>query len=160
MAGKIKWYGNRVFTLATEANVVAMKKAAYLVESYVKTHFSGVDVAGEKARRAKGGKAEPGGISPRSKPGQPPAVQIGTLMSSIMSEVELSGTNVDGRVGPDVEKIAKALRKRGAKADIAAVNYGLYLEMGTSKMAPRPFLRPALRRTKRKVVKIFKDANK
>ncbi len=68
--------------------------------------------------------------------------------------------SVEGRVGPDIEKIAKALRKRGAKADIAAVNYGLYLEMGTSKMAPRPFLRPALRRTKRKVVKIFKDANK
>ncbi len=84
MADSIRWYGQKVFTLATAANVEAMRKAAYMVEIYVKTHFTGVDVAGEKARRAKGGKAEPGGISPRSKPGQPPAVQIGTLMSSIM----------------------------------------------------------------------------
>ncbi len=154
MAGNIKWYGNRVFTLATAANVTAMRKAAYLVEIDVKTHFTGVDVAGEKARRAQGGKVEPGGISPRSKPGQPPAVQIGTLMSSIMNEVELSGTSVEGRVGPDIQYIA-------AEAAVGTdVNYGLYLEMGTSKMAPRPFLRPALRRTKRKVVKFFKDANK
>ena len=152
---KLKWMGNRVFTLATEANVTAMKTAANLVAEYVKTHFSGVDVAGEKARRAKGGKAQTGGKSPPSKPGQPPAVQIGTLRSSIMTEVEtrMLGTNVVGRVGPDVEKIA-------AKVPVGTnVEYGYFLELGTSKMAPRPFLRPALHRTRKKVVKIFRDAN-
>ena len=86
-------------------------------------------------------------------PGKPPALDIGTLRTSIMSEVKLSGLSVDGRVGPDIEHIA-------AKAPVGTdVNYGYYLEVGTSKIAPRPFLVPALRRTRRKVVKIFKTAN-
>jgi len=32
----VKWYGKRVFTLATEANVAAMRKAALVVERDVK----------------------------------------------------------------------------------------------------------------------------
>ena len=153
MAENIKWYGKRVFTLATEANITAMKKAAFLVESDVKQNFTlqGTYQAYRRSRST--------GPHWSSAPGEPPAIDIGTLRSSIMHEVEVSGTSVDGRVGPDIEKIAKALRKRGAKADLKAVNYGLYLEMGTVNMAPRPYLRPAIKRTSKKVVKIFKEAN-
>lgn len=60
-----------------------------------------------------------------SAPGQGPAVDTGRLRSSISHEVGKVGTTIVARVGTDVE-------------------YAKYLELGTSKMAPRPFLRPAL----------------
>lgn len=163
MAGRIEWYGNRVFTLATAANVRAMHKAALLVASDVKKNFTlqgtgrqyYIGRSKKTGRRAwyttpgKGRKEHRA-----SKPGKSPAIDVGTLRASIMSEIEVSGLSVDGRVGPDIEKIA-------AKAPVGTdVNYGYYLEIGTSKMAPRPFLRPALRRTRKKVVKIFRDANR
>lgn len=153
----VKWYGNQVFTLATEANIAAMKKAAYEVEKYVKTHFtlqgSGMTVKGVWKPGASRKKTKSNKRHMSSAPGKPPAVDIGTLRASTMSEVESVGTNVIGRVGPDVEYIAE-------KAEVGTdVNYGLYLEMGTGRMQPRPFLRPAIIRTRRKVVKIFRKAN-
>lgn len=142
MAGRINWYGNRVFTLATVANVRAMQTAALLVEGDVKKNFT-LQGQGRQYGRHRA-----------SRPGEPPAIDTGTYRASIMNEVELSGTNVEGRVGPDIEYIA-------AKAAIGTdVNYGVHLELGTSKMEPRPHLVPALRRTKKKVVKIFKEANR
>jgi len=157
MAENIKWYGNKVFTLATEANVRAMKKAAYLVEKYVKQHFtlegSGMTIKGEWTPGASRKKTKSNKRHFAAAPGKPPAIDIGTLRASITSEVEQHGLSIDGRVGPDVEKIAE-------KAPVGTdVNYGLYLEMGTPNMAPRPFLRPAIKKTRRKVVKIFKKAN-
>lgn len=151
MAARIKWYGQKVFTLATAANVKAMHTAALLVERDVKMNFTLMGAGRQYGKHT------------ASRPGEPPAIDTGTLRASIMSEVELSGLSVNGRVGPDIEHIA-------AKAPVGTdVNYGYYLELGTHKgkggtkkvlMAPRPFLVPALRRTRRKVVKIFKAANK
>jgi len=70
-----------------------------------------------------------------------------------MSEVETKGSNVIGRVGPDVQFLA-------AKTEVGTdVEYGLHLELGTVNMEPRPHLRPALKRTARSIVKIFKEAN-
>lgn len=140
--GITEWYVDKILTLATEANISAMHKAALLVESDVKKGFT------------KQGGGRQYGKHVASKPGQPPAIDTGTLRSSIMSEVEITGLSVIGRVGPDVEKIAV---KAEAGTD---VNYGYHLELGTSKMQPRPFLRPALLRTRKQVAKIFKDANK
>ena len=142
MAERINWYGNRVFTLATETNVKAMHTAALLVEVDVKKNFT---LQGQGRQYGK---------HRASRPGEPPAIDLGILRASIMSEVEEAGMNVEGRVGPDVEQIA-------AKAPVGTnVEYGYYLEVGTSKMAPRPYLVPALRRTRQKVVKIFKNANR
>jgi HK97 gp10 family phage protein len=61
-----------------------------------------------------------------SAPGQPPAVDTGRLRASIthtLPERDERGLRV--RVGTDVE-------------------YARYLEFGTRRMAPRPFLRPAM----------------
>lgn len=63
-----------------------------------------------------------------SLPGEPPHVDTGRLRSSITHEVEETLFGIIGRVGTNVE-------------------YGRYLELGTSKMLPRPWLRPALRKT-------------
>ena len=157
MVANIKWYGNRVFTLATEANVKAMHTAALLVEADTKKSFtlegSGMTVGGVWKPGASRKKTKSNKRHMAAAPGKPPAIDTGILRASIMSEVDLIGTNVIGRVGPDVEHIAE-------KAEVGTdVNYGLYLEMGTSNMQPRPFLRPAIHRTRRKVVKIFRKAN-
>ena len=60
-----------------------------------------------------------------SEPGQGPAVRTGRLRGSIT-----------WRLGEDWH---------GVFADIgSAVTYSVYVEMGTSRMAARPYLRPAL----------------
>jgi len=58
-----------------------------------------------------------------SAPGQPPAVDTGRLWSSIGVDVRNDGLAAD--IGP-------------------TVFYGKYLELGTKKMAPRPFMEPAM----------------
>jgi HK97 gp10 family phage protein len=63
-----------------------------------------------------------------SAPGAPPAVDLGRLRSSI-----------NHRLGTD---------SRGLFAVVGTkVAYARALELGTSRMAPRPFLRPALAAT-------------
>lgn len=73
-----------------------------------------------------------GGGSPHtpSRPGEPPHVDTGRLRASITHEIDRSFFNIIGRVGTNVD-------------------YGRDLELGTSKMLPRPWLRPAMRRTLR-----------
>lgn len=51
-------------------------------------------------------------------------VDTGTLMNSISSEMQRRGGNVRGEVGP-------------------TVNYGAFVENGTSRMRAQPYLRPA-----------------
>jgi HK97 gp10 family phage protein len=60
-----------------------------------------------------------------SEPGEPPKIKTGRLRASITHRVVYEDEQVVGEVGTNVE-------------------YGIYLEYGTSKMAPRPFLGPAL----------------
>ena len=146
--GISNWRGKQVFTLATEANVVAMTKAAILLEKDVKENFT-LQGTGRASRRTKSGK-----VHRASTPGQSPAIDLGNLRASIMHSVEKKSLGIEGKVGPDIEHLAA---KTAAGTD---VNYGYYLEVGTRNIEPRPYLVPALRRTGPKVEKIFKDANK
>ncbi len=149
----IKWHGKRVFTLATRANIAAMKKAGFVVERNVKellskrgtgrTYIRGKKRHSKQARR-----------HVASAPGQPPAVDTGILRASIFTDVSVKGGNVVGKVGPDVEHIAA---EQTAGTD---VEYGLFLELGTAKMAARPFLRPGLAKSAAQIVRIFKGTNK
>ncbi len=157
-AGISSWHGRKVFTLATKKNIAAMKKAAFVVENYIKTHFT-LAGTGRMVRRTKDSK-----YHRASRPGQPPAIDYGSLQSSIQSEVRVSGLEVVGKVGSDVQKLASEAKKRQkgtARAHIGSeLDYGLYLELGTRRMKARPFLRPALRATRRAVNAIFRKANK
>jgi HK97 gp10 family phage protein len=64
-----------------------------------------------------------------SAPGEAPAVLFGHLRNSIKYRVVSDGANVFGIVGSTLEKAP-------------------WLEFGTSKMAPRPFLQPTYQREK------------
>ena len=74
-----------------------------------------------EARRLVSQQASP----PPSAPGEPPHLATGTLARSIEMETFRDGADLVGRVGTNLK-------------------YGRFLEFGTARMAPRPFLRPAL----------------
>lgn len=76
----------------------------------------------------------PGG-NPSSLPGEPPALQTGWLRSSYSSWKE----------GPGIV----AIGSRGSPS--SGENYAGFLEFGTSKMAARPHLRPAVEKVKEMV---------
>lgn len=73
-----------------------------------------------------------------SAPGEPPAVVTGTLRASITHRVEEEGAETVGYVGTNVE-------------------YAKPLEFGTSRMAARPFLYPALAANRENIVNAIKD---
>lgn len=68
--------------------------------------------------------------SNRSVPGEPPHKDYGKLRESIASDVDAAGLTV--RVG-------------------TPLRYGKFLELGTRKMAPRPYLRRALAELKPRI---------
>lgn len=65
-----------------------------------------------------------------SAPGNPPAPDTGNLRNSINYEIQKDEYTVTGIVGTTQKNPP----------------YGRFLEYGTSKMAPRPWLRPAMRK--------------
>ena len=80
-------------------------------------------------------------MSPESPsiPGEPPAVVSGLLRASISHHVEDEEQEVAGYVGT------------------RAVKYARPLEFGTSRMAARPFMFPALENNRGKVVEAIKE---
>lgn len=74
------------------------------------------------------GRVRPVGHRPphqASAPGEPPATDTGLLRASIRHELAVEDDELAAYIGSDL-------------------NYSEYLELGTHKMAPRPFLTPSL----------------
>lgn len=85
---------------------------------------------GGKRRKALGARG-----SSRSRPGEPPHMDTGALRASITYRIEESPGSVDLKVG-------------------TPLLYGRFLEMGTTKMAARPFLRRALKENAERIRQI------
>ena len=74
-----------------------------------------------------------------SAPNEPPATDTGFLGQNITMNVDVkSNGSVVGQI-------------------ISAAPYSKALEFGTVNMQPRPFMRPALRKNKNQIVRIFKE---
>ena len=73
--------------------------------------------------------------------GNPPAPDTGTLMRSITHEVSVKGNEVIGEVG----------------SIINYSNYPRYLEYGTSKMKPRPWLSASLIKCQSFMANLWKE---
>ena len=73
-----------------------------------------------------------------SAPGQAPATDLGTLINSIV--------------------IDRADLPRGRIVIAATAEHARHLEYGTRKMAPRPFLRRALRNSQGRILALFRAA--
>lgn len=83
-------------------------------------------------------KYNPRRVHQASAKGQAPATDLGTLIQSIV----IDRTDVP----------------RGRIVIAATAKHAKFLELGTRKMAPRPFLRRALRTMRRRVIRIVRSA--
>lgn len=92
---------------------------------------------GKQVMRRAGGQR--GFVTRRSAPGEAPAIQTAALSNSL-------GVN---KPGPMARKIGAGI-KAGASLDVA--RYSLTLEFGNSKIAARPYIRPAFERAKRNLL--------
>jgi len=135
---ELKWNDDAFLEIAMKVSVQTMETAAITVEKDVINSFGTGASRIIKHRRSKGKK---GKFHRPSAPGFPPAVDTNVLRSSVGHDVISKGSIIDGFVG-----IA------------SMVKYGLFLELGTRIMKPRPFLRPALKRNHDRINQIFKKA--
>jgi len=130
--GKLIWRGKEFEKALMDKSRRDVLVAAVYVEQLVKESMKagGRTESGFLQEGQKPGKVG----SFRSKPGEVPRVQTGTLKRSITHwvhpalPVSRAGTNV---------------------------KYGKWLEFGTPKMEPRPFMRPALEKAKPEIKRIF-----
>lgn len=110
-----------------------MKRVMIFMVNYVKTNF---------------GPSNQRGLSP-SGPGQPPNIGSGTLRNAITFTVKREGRDVVGIFG---------VMKGPASSYAAALEHGF---VGTDSagrnrnLAPRPFLTPAYRKNKARIVRIL-----
>ena len=154
--GTLIWNDKEFIALATNANIKAMNKAAIIVQAKAKKLIGGVGGGKLYRRRKQTGKR--GTFTANqwhraSKPGQPPARDTGILANSVTFEVSRKGDRIKGSVGPDIDKI----RSQSPRTD---PDYGFFLEVGTRNIAKRPWLKPALAKSRRKIKRIFTVVNK
>jgi len=139
----LEWDGQKFFMLATKKIVTAMKKSAIYVQKITKETVGGTGSGRTYKRGSK--------VHTASAEGEPPARDYGTLASSISYEVKVKGVVVEAFVGADDDKIQ-------GKKPMTDPEYALFLELGTSKMSPRPYLVPSLKKATPKIVSILRKA--
>ena len=143
--GSLEWTPNEFLFGVSDAVEEAMTKSCIYVQGIARQSIGGKG-SGRKYKRGKKWHAA-------SAPGRPPARDTGVLASSVSYEVIRQGFNIQGRVGPDLGKIR--MRRQPTEPD-----YGSYLELGTSRMRARPWLKPALIRSQNKIMQYFKNTLK
>jgi phage gpG-like protein len=134
-----KWFGaevSRELTAMTEAGLTAIAAdIASAAKAKMREEKHGVEPQTEE-----NGRKPTGFTTRRSAPGEAPAIQTGALLRSITWE-----------------KPAPLVRRVGTN-----LKYGAWLELGTkskktkkTRIAPRPFLRPAMDESKGRAEKVF-----
>lgn len=111
-----------------------LDRAAIFLEGDIVSKFPGSGTPGGRSGATRAARE-----ANRSKDGKIPHVQTGRLKGSIGHD---KPRDLVRRVGTGI----------GGKTKLG---YGLFLEFGTSKMAARPWLRPAIKRNKGKLGKIL-----
>ena len=166
--GSLEWDGDKFFAMATKANIKAMNQSAIIVQAKAKKLIGGVGSGRLYRRRKQTGKRgsfRASDFHRASKPGQPPARDSGILANSVSflvrfgiradtkDIINMNDVTVVGSVGPDNDKIK-------AQSPRTDPDYGYFLEVGTKDIAKRPWLRPALAKSRRKIKRLFKITNK
>lgn len=136
----VKWYGDQLLVELEGIKRAALRKAGALVVKDAKALCPvSEDVRGiarkGKSRRQIWTEREPG-----------------TLRASIRYRIVKNGSKVQV-IGGQRYGI-----KKGSKKYLGRMPYyGGFVELGTVKMAARPFLRPALERNGQRIVEFFRD---
>ncbi len=134
-----KWHGKELENKVKRVNGKALVRASLHVVRKAKQIMPGSGIANaNKAQRE----------ANRSTPGEPPHVQTGTLKRSIGFEIVNKFTGDEGHIGARL-----GFKASGSK--ISSSTYGKWLEIGTRLMAARPHLRPALIKSRFKIIREF-----
>lgn len=136
----IHWYGDQIGARLNRSARSAVRHAGSLLTTRARliANIPAKRIRSRRTRATAGGKA--GSQYTRfvpSKPGQPPALRTGFGRRNIDMEVRDNGLKV--RIG--VRTAAK---------------YMSYLEVGTKRVRPRPWLRPAFDQTRAAIEVILK----
>ena len=152
--GTLIWNADEFMMLATAETVKAVTKASIYTQGVAKEMIGGAG-KGKLYRRSKQ-KGKRGSFTASdfhraSVPGDPPAADSGILSTTVSYMIKHKGVLVTGYVGSDIDKIR-------SKSPTTDPEYGIYLEMGTNRMAARPWLRPSLIKATPEIKKIFRRA--
>ncbi len=139
MAGRINWYGDVAGRRLESAAAAAIQRAGLLLMTRARL-LASVPAKRIRRRRGRGTSAGPRGSQytqfVASRPGQPPALRTGF-----------------GRRNIDMEFLAARLVARiGARRN---ADYMSYLEVGTRRIAPRPWLKPAIDQTRGAIMSLL-----
>jgi phage gpG-like protein len=128
VAGKVNWHGDKLIAAVTAHFGRNLAAAVIVLANHAKRLIS-VDGT---AKVGKGKKSKLRYNANPSSPGEPPHVQTDRLRGSVAWEI----LGIVARVGTNLK-------------------YGRWLELGTSKMAARPWLRRALAEMRQAVIAIL-----
>ena len=144
----IVWYAKQVMDKVEAQVQQNMDKAAILLQGEIVKSFGSPPVAPEgwKPGRSKKSAEKVWRGKQHSAPGEPPYVQTGMLRRSI---TWAAPTKL-------IRLVGSMLRPQG---ESGSHSYAWYLEYGTSKMAARPYLLPALRRLRATLFRIIATGN-
>lgn len=134
---KFEWFGDSVKAKLVGTAAKNVQLAGVYLKSKIKLKLSG-NRSG-RVYRVPGTKT----LYTASAPGEAPASRTGTLRNAIVMKVTKTVNTVAAHVGP---------KKLGPDP-----GYAFYLEFGTRKMSPRPFLRPVFKEEKGQVEFILKQ---
>jgi len=133
-----------VLNAVRQAQVKPLFQAGLLVERSAKENMEGGGrkIGKMKTVTLKSGKRvrrpRPGKEFEASKPGDPPNIRTGVLRASIATAPTKQDTVVVGPSSPPAP-------------------YGQHLEFGTRNMKARPFMQPALMRTRKRFARLWKN---
>lgn len=136
----INWHGNRAERAIHGGLEVNLRAACEFLTNDIKRAFPDLRVFGATGERS------------HSKPGEIPYVQLSNLrraISWIVKRKFLIG-EMHGHVG-----VLKEKANQGDPSTQIAKEYALPLEVGTARMAARPFLRPAIARNRAKLKQLL-----
>lgn len=126
-----RWRGGTVSNMLSMGMRRNMEDAVNFLNNDIVLKFPGGGPSGTRSGGSGGAHSKAGGI---------PFVQTGRLRGAMNWEVKGTGFRIIGRVGTGIGSAESA-------------GYALWLEFGTKDMTERPFLRPGLKRNKRRVNK-------
>ena len=131
---QVKWNGDEVFLKVFDQTIRNLNTLGNAMKKDMKESMKPGTGRIYPSRTGKG-------THQASKPFYPPAPDTKDLKNAIKSEVTVEGTDIYLKVGV-----------LGNEEEVA---YPYYLEIGTFKMAPRPYIRPCLERFRPRIVAII-----
>lgn len=152
----IVWYAKQVMDKVEAQVQQNMDKAAILLQGEIVKSFGSPPSMPEgwKPSRSKKSAEKIWRGKHHSTPGSPPFVQLGHLWRSITwSSANKLTRLVGSSLKPD------GILPGGKPSGDGKHSYAWYLEYGTSKMAARPYLLPALRRLRGQLFRIIATGN-